>query len=49
MGISLYLWELNARLLVILGIVVAGGIGYELIVSLKLLDFARLATILLLI
>lgn len=48
-GVSLYLWEFNVRSSVILGIVGAGGIGYELLVSLKLLDFARLSTILLLI
>jgi len=48
-GISLYLWEFNVRSSVILGIVGAGGIGYELVVSLKLLDFPRLCTILLLI
>lgn len=48
-GISLYLWEYNVRSSVILGIVGAGGIGYELLVSLKLLDFGRLSTILLLI
>jgi phosphonate transport system permease protein len=48
-GISLYLWEFNVRSSVILGIVGAGGIGYELMVSLKLLDFSRLCTILLLI
>ncbi len=49
MGITLYLWEFNVRSSVILGIVGAGGIGYELLVSLKLLDFGRLTTILLLI
>ncbi len=48
-GISLYLWEYNVRSSVILGIVGAGGIGYELTVSLKLHDFPRLATILILI
>jgi len=48
-GITLYLWEYNVRSSVILGIVGAGGIGYELMVSLKLLDFGRLATILMLI
>lgn len=48
-GISLYLWEFNVRSSVVLGIVGAGGIGYELMVSLKLFDFGRLATILLLI
>lgn len=49
LGVSLYLWEYNVRSSVILGIVGAGGIGYELLVSLKLLDFGRLSTILLLI
>lgn len=48
-GISLYLWEFNVRSSVILGIVGAGGIGYELLVSLKLLDFSRLTSILILI
>jgi phosphonate transport system permease protein len=48
-GITLYLWEFNVRSSVILGIVGAGGIGYELLVSLKLLDFPRLTTILFLI
>ena len=48
-GIGLYLWEVNVRSSVILGIVGAGGIGYELSVSLKLLDFGRLTTLLLLI
>ena len=48
-GISLYLWEVNVRSSVILGIVGAGGIGYELSVSLKLLDFGRLLTLLILI
>ncbi|MEM8714857.1 MAG: phosphonate ABC transporter, permease protein PhnE [Cyanobacteria bacterium P01_A01_bin.3] len=48
-GISLYLWEVNVRSSVILGIVGAGGIGYELSVSLKLLDFGRLTTLLILI
>ena len=48
-GITLYLWEYNVRSSVILGIVGAGGIGYELMVSLKLLNFGRLATILMLI
>jgi phosphonate transport system permease protein len=48
-GITLYLWEFNVRSSVILGIVGAGGIGYELLVSLKLLDFPRLSTILILI
>lgn len=48
-GVTLYLWEFNVRSSVILGIVGAGGIGYELMVSLKLLDFSRLAAILILI
>jgi phosphonate transport system permease protein len=48
-GVSLYLWEYNVRSSVILGIVGAGGIGYELLVSLQFLDFPRLATILILV
>lgn len=48
-GITVYLWEFNVRASVILGIVGAGGIGYELVVSIKLLDFPRLAVILMLI
>jgi len=48
-GVGLYLWEYNVRSSVVLGIVGAGGIGYELLVSLKLLDFPRLAAILILI
>jgi phosphonate transport system permease protein len=48
-GVALYLWEYNVRASVILGIVGAGGIGYELLVSLKLLDFPRLATVLILV
>lgn len=48
-GITLYLWEYNVRSSVILGIVGAGGIGYELLVSLKLFDFPRLAAILILV
>jgi phosphonate transport system permease protein len=48
-GITLYLWEFNVRASMILGIVGAGGIGYELQVSIKLLDFQRTAAILLLV
>lgn len=48
-GVALYLWEYNVRASVILGVVGAGGIGYELLVSLKLLDFPRLATVLILV
>jgi phosphonate transport system permease protein len=48
-GVALYLWEFNVRSSVILGIVGAGGIGYELLVSIKMFDFPRLATLLLLV
>ncbi len=48
-GVALYLWEYNVRASVVLGIVGAGGIGYEVLVSLKLLDFPRLATVLFLV
>jgi phosphonate transport system permease protein len=48
-GVALYLWEYNVRASVILGIVGAGGIGYEVQVSLQFLDFPRLATVLFLV
>jgi len=43
---TLYFWEFNVRASTVLGIVGAGGIGLELKNSVDLLDFARLATIL---
>lgn len=46
---TLYLFEFNVRASTVLGVVGAGGIGQELKNSLDLLDFARLATILLMI
>jgi phosphonate transport system permease protein len=48
-GVCLYLWEYNVRSSVTLGFVGAGGIGYELLMSIKMFEFPRLATILLLI
>ncbi|MBN9523925.1 phosphonate ABC transporter, permease protein PhnE [bacterium] len=48
-AIALYLWEYNVRASVILGVVGAGGIGYELMVSIKLFDFSRLSAILLIV
>ena len=48
-SIALYLWEFNVRASVILGVVGAGGIGYELMVSIKLFDFSRLSAILLIV
>jgi phosphonate transport system permease protein len=44
---ALYLFEFNVRASTVLGVVGAGGIGLELKNSMDLLDFARLATILL--
>jgi len=46
---ALYFWEFNVRASTVLGIVGAGGIGLELKNSVDLLDFARLATILIVI
>lgn len=42
---TLYLFEFNVRASTVLGVVGAGGIGQELKNSMDLLDFARLATI----
>jgi phosphonate transport system permease protein len=46
---ALYLFEFNVRASMVLGLVGAGGIGQELKNSVDLLDFGRLATILLVI
>lgn len=48
-SIALYLFEANVRLSTVLGVVGAGGIGQELKSSMDLLDFARLATIIIVI
>jgi len=46
---ALYLFEFNVRASMVLGVVGAGGIGHELKNSMDLLDFPRLATILIVI
>jgi phosphonate transport system permease protein len=46
---SLYFWEFNIRTSTVLGLVGAGGIGQDLKNAVDLLDFASLATILLII
>ncbi|MBM3343044.1 MAG: phosphonate ABC transporter, permease protein PhnE [Betaproteobacteria bacterium] len=46
---TLYLFEFNVRASTVLGVVGAGGIGHELKNSMDLLDFPRLATILIII
>ena len=46
---TLYLFEFNVRASTVLGVVGAGGIGQELKNSMDLLDFGRLATIILVI
>ena len=48
-SIGLYLFEFNVRASTVLGVVGAGGIGQELKSSMDLLDFPRLATILMVI
>lgn len=46
---TLYLFEFNVRASTVLGVMGAGGIGHELKNSMDLLDFPRLATILIVI
>lgn len=48
-SIVLYLWEFNIRSSTVLGLVGAGGIGQQLKNAVDLLDFPRLATILIVI
>jgi phosphonate transport system permease protein len=48
-SIALYTWEFNLRSSTVLGLVGAGGIGQELKNAVDLLDFPRVATILLVI
>lgn len=44
---TLYRWEYNFRASTVLGVVGAGGIGFELIASLKLLQYDQVAAIML--
>ena len=46
-SVSLYLWEANVRTSTVLGIVGAGGIGTELMGSLRLMDYPQVGAILL--
>lgn len=48
-SICLYRWELNFRQATVLGIVGAGGIGFELITSMRLFQYQDLLTILIMI
>jgi len=48
-SIVLYRWELNFRQATVLGIVGAGGIGFELITSMRLFQYQDLLTILIVI
>ncbi|MDQ0204636.1 PhnE/PtxC family ABC transporter permease [Pectinatus haikarae] len=47
--LSLYQWELNFRSATILGIVGAGGIGFELVTSMRLFMYPDMTTILIVI
>lgn len=47
--ITIYRWEYHFRASTVLGIVGAGGIGFELIAALRLLNYAQVSAILLLI
>ena len=49
LSITLFWWEFNVRASTVLGVVGAGGIGQELKNSMDLLNFPRLATIIILI
>ena len=45
--ITIYRWEYNFRASTVLGIVGAGGIGFELIAALRILEYAQVSAILL--
>jgi phosphonate transport system permease protein len=44
-SLSLYQWECNLRSATILGFVGAGGIGQQILISMQLFDYPRLATL----
>lgn len=46
-SVSLYVWEANVRTSTVLGIVGAGGIGFELMAALRLIQYDQVAAILL--
>jgi phosphonate transport system permease protein len=45
--VTIYRWEYHFRASTVLGIVGAGGIGFQLIAALRLLDYAQVSAILL--
>ena len=47
--VSMYRWEYNFRASTVMGMVGAGGIGTELVGSLRLLDYPQVAALLLVI
>ena len=47
--VSMYRWELNFRSSTVMGMVGAGGIGFELIASLRIMQYQEVSAILLLI
>lgn len=44
-SLSLYQWECNLRSATILGFVGAGGIGQEILISMQLFDYSKVATL----
>jgi phosphonate transport system permease protein len=44
---TIYRWEYNFRASTVLGAVGAGGIGFELIAALRILEYAQVSAILL--
>src|SRR5262249_15759944 len=47
--VSIYRWEYNFRASTVLGLVGAGGIGFELIAALRVLDYRQVAAIMVII
>ena len=48
-SLSLFRWEMNFRASTILGIVGAGGIGFELLAAMRLFNYKEMTTILIII
>jgi phosphonate transport system permease protein len=44
-SLTLYMWECNIRSAAILGVVGAGGIGQQILISMQLFDYSRVATL----
>jgi phosphonate transport system permease protein len=49
MDVSIYRWEYNFRASTVMGMVGAGGIGFQLVASLRILQYREVSAILLVI